>query len=170
MHIYQSDQKLWTFCHIYPDVFKYFQFFADVSIVLYPLLQLFYFYYIMLYSVCLLSEKKRSASRVLIHDCIYLPNLHISKKFHVPAIFPLTSSKNWWRHREYTCIIRTQLYRSYPVQSFMSLAVLKQKLRYGGGGKFPPTPHPKMRFRKPTGNRVKAKDDICQNYPPNYNG
>ena len=28
MHIYQSDQKLWTFCHIYPDVFKYFQFFC----------------------------------------------------------------------------------------------------------------------------------------------
>ena len=71
-----------------------FNFFADVSIVLYPLLQLFYFYYIMLYSVCLLSEKKRSASLVLIHDCLFFPNLHISKKFHVPAIFPITSSKH----------------------------------------------------------------------------
>ena len=51
----------------------------------------FYFYCIMLYSVCLLSEKKRRSSRVLIHDCIFFPNLHISKKFHVPAIFPMTS-------------------------------------------------------------------------------
>ena len=42
----------------------------------------------MLYSVCLLPEKKSSATRVLIHDCMFFPNLHISKKFHVPAIFP----------------------------------------------------------------------------------
>ena len=119
--IYTSLTK--SYEHIYPHLFKYFKFFADVSIVFYPLLQLFYFYCIMLYSVCLLSEKKRSASRVLIHDCILFPNFHISKKFHVPAIFPMTSSKNWWRHREYICIIGTPLYWSYPVQSFMSLKV-----------------------------------------------
>ena len=54
----------------------------------------FYFFCIMLYSICLLSEKKRSSSRVLIHDYILFPNFHISKKYHVPAIFPMTSSKN----------------------------------------------------------------------------
>ena len=91
MHIYQSDQKLWTFYHIYPDVFKYFQFFTDVSIVLYSLFQLFYFYCIMLHSVCLLSEKKRSTTRVIIHDWLFLPNFHISKKFLVTAIFMKTS-------------------------------------------------------------------------------
>ena len=84
----KSYEHLVTSTRLFSNIFN---FFADVSIVLYPLLQLFYFYCIMLYSVCLLSEKKRSASRVLIHDCIFFPNLHISNKFHVPAIFPMTS-------------------------------------------------------------------------------
>ena len=57
------------------------------------------------YSFCLLSEKKRNA----IHDCLFFL-IHD-------------------RHREYTCIIRIQLYWKYPVQSFMPLAVVKQKLR-----------------------------------------
>ena len=79
--------------------------------------------------VCLLSEKERSATWALIRGCLFLPNLHVSKKFHVPAIFTMTSSKIWRRHREYICIMRTQLYWRYPVQSFMPVAVLKQKLR-----------------------------------------
>ena len=54
----------------------------------------FYFYCIMFYSVYLLSEKKGSATWIVIHDYLFLPNLHISKKFHVPAKFKMTSSKN----------------------------------------------------------------------------
>ena len=93
MHIYQSDQKLWTFCHIYPDVFKIFSNFWWRQHCLISIVATFLFLLHMLYSVCLLSEKKRSASRVLLHDCIFFPNFHISKKFHIPAIFPMTSSK-----------------------------------------------------------------------------
>ena len=58
----------------------------------------FYFYCIMLHSVCLLYEKKRSTTRILIHDCLFLPNLHISKKFHVPAIFTMTSQGRYMHH------------------------------------------------------------------------
>ena len=64
------------------------------SVLSYSLLQLFYFYCIMLYFVYLLSEKKGSATWIVIHDYLFLPNLHISKKFHVPAKFKMTSSKN----------------------------------------------------------------------------
>ena len=65
---------------------------AGISIVSYLLLQLFYFYRIMLHSVCLLYEKKRIATRILIHDCLLLPDLHILKKFYAPAIFTMASS------------------------------------------------------------------------------
>ena len=85
------------------------------------------------YSVCLLSEKKRSATRFLIHDCLFFL-IHD-------------------RHREYICIIRIQLYWRYPVQSFMSLAVAKQKgkgvVLHPPSSLPPPPPHtPKKEVQK----------------------
>ena len=55
------------------------------------------------------EENKCSAIQVLIHDCLFF----------------LIHDCHW----EYICIIRTKLYWRYPVQSFMPLAVVKQKLR-----------------------------------------
>ena len=84
------------------------------------------------YSVCLLSEKKRSATRFLTHDCHF---------------FLIND-----RHREHICIIRIQLYRRYPVRSFMPLAVVKQKLRYRSSSApslfLPPPPHTHTRTPK----------------------
>ena len=115
MYIQQSDQKLWAFCHIYQVVFNIFNFcekalISNCSNLWQFFVEIFTIRHVDVYSVCLLSEKKRSATRFLIHDCLFFL-IHD-------------------RHREYICIIRIQLYWRYPVRSFRPPAVVKQKLRY----------------------------------------
>ena len=106
---------LWAFCHIYQVVFNIFNFcekalISNCSNLWQFFVEIFTIRHVDVYPVCLLSEKKRSATRFLIHDCLFFL-IHD-------------------RHREYICIIRIQLYWRYPVRSFIPLAVVKQKLRY----------------------------------------
>ena len=130
MYIQQSDQKLWAFCHIYQVVFNIFNFcekalISNCSNLWQFFVEIFTIRHVDVYSVCLLSEKKRSATRFLIHDCLFFL-IHD-------------------RHREYICIIRIQLYWRYPVRSFRPPAVVKQKLRYRSSSApslfLPPPPH-----------------------------
>ena len=99
---YQVVFNIFNFCEkaLISNCSNLWQFFVEI----------FTIRHVDVYSVCLLSEKKRSATRFLIHDCLFFL-IHD-------------------RHREYICIIRIQLYWRYPVRSFRPPAVVKQKLRY----------------------------------------
>ena len=84
--------KFWTFCHIYQVVFNIFNFgekalISNRSNFWQFFVEILTTRHVDVYSVCLLSENKRSATRFLIHDCLFFL-IHD-------------------RHREYICIIRT---------------------------------------------------------------
>ena len=95
----------------------------------------------MLHSVCLLSEKKRSTTRVLIHDCLFLPNVHISKKFHVPAIFTMTSSTKLMTSQGIYMHHSNPIVLKLPCEKFhvSSCSQTKVKIGWGDGGSFAQT-------------------------------
>ena len=96
----------------------------------------------MLYRVCLLSEKKRTATRVLIHDRLFLANLHIPKKSHVPVIFTILHQKfddvidNILASFELNCIVSNLIYVIFlfkiPCAKFHASSCSQTKVKVGG--------------------------------------
>ena len=148
MHIYQSDQKLWTFGHIYPDFFKYFQFFADVSIVLYPLLQLLFLLRHVIFCLFTFWEEKK---------CIpgFNPWLYIISKFayfkeisrtcHIAddVIKKLMTSQGIYMHHTNPIVLKL------PCAKFHVSSCSKTKVKVGGAVLPPPTQ--KWRSESPPG-------------------
>ena len=106
---------------------------ADVGIVLYPLMQFFYFYCIMQHSVCLLSEKKRSATLIfnpwlsVLTKFAYFKDISRTCRIYDDAIKNLMTSQGIYLHYSNPIILKI------PCAKFHASSWSQAKVKVGGG-------------------------------------